>query len=92
VLPIYWKTFQMIGMKFPEYFRSLRPALDSSLVMILAVEILRHILPSSQSLLLRLILEITAGAVVYISTVLLLHRERGLVFLNMAKSFRGSRK
>jgi PST family polysaccharide transporter len=91
-LPLYWKTFQMIDMKFAEYFRSLRPALDSTLVMILAVEILRRILPSSQPLLLRLILEITAGAAVYISTVLLLHRERGLAFLNMAKSFVAGRR
>lgn len=87
-LPLYWKTFRTIGMKFPEYFRAVRPALDGTLVMVVAVIGLNRALSAAEPVLLRLILEVVAGAAIYISTIALAHRERALVFWNLAKGFR----
>jgi hypothetical protein len=42
----------------------------------------------SQPLLLRLILEVATGAIVYVGAVLLLHRERAMSFLQIARSMR----
>jgi len=87
-LPLYWKTFKTIHMKFGEYFRALRPALDGTAVMILGVLGLKWVLPAGQPLLLRLILEVAVGGAAYIGTVLLLHRQRALAFYNMALRLR----
>jgi teichuronic acid exporter len=84
-LPIYWKTFRMIRMKAAEYFASLRPALDGSVAMIFAVEILRSFLSPRQPLLFRLVLEVATGATIYLSTVLLVHRDRALAIYKMTR-------
>jgi len=89
-LPLYWKVFRTIGMRSAEYFRAVRPALDATLVMVLAVLALKRILPSAQPLVLRLILEVATGGAAYAATVLLLHRERARAFLSMAKGLRRS--
>jgi teichuronic acid exporter len=86
-IPLYRKTFQAIGMKTGEYVRAVRPALDGSLGMAAAVIALKWFLPTSQPLLLRLILEVAAGALIYAGVVLLLHRDRAVNFLRLAKSF-----
>ncbi len=86
--PLYWKTFKTIEMSPWEYFRAVRPGLDGAIAMSLAVGLLKWKLPLSEPLLQRLIIEIAAGAIVYIGTVLLLHRERALSFLQIAKRMR----
>ena len=86
--PLYWKTLKTIEMSAWEYFRAVRPGLDGAIVMALAVGLLKWKLPMGEPLLLRLILEIAAGAIVYIGTVLLLHRERAMSFLQIAKTMR----
>jgi teichuronic acid exporter len=91
-VPTYWKTFRQTEMKWSEYFGSLRPALDGTLVMILAVEILRHVLTEPQPVFLRLALEVAAGGITYVATVLVLHRERALSFFNLARAFRSGPK
>jgi len=90
-IPLYRKTFQAIGMKTGEYVRAVRPALDGSLGMAAAVIALKWFLPTSQRLLLRLILEVAAGALIYVGVVLLLYRDRALNFLHLAKSFRSKK-
>jgi hypothetical protein len=45
----------------------------------------------SEPAVLRLILEMAAGAIVYIGTVFLLHRERAMSFLQIAKRMRGKK-
>lgn len=89
LLPLYRKVSRTIGMRFAEYFRALRPALDATLVMTLSVAGLKWMLPPSRPMLLRLVLEIAVGATAYIATLLLLHRDRARAFLSMAKSLRG---
>jgi teichuronic acid exporter len=88
VIPLYYKTFQTIHMKVGEYIRALRPALDGSLLMTGAVLTLKWFLPGSLPMVVRLVLEICTGALAFVGTVLLLHRERALSFLRLAKSFR----
>jgi PST family polysaccharide transporter len=88
-LPLYWKTFRTIEMPVVDYLRALRPALDGTLAMVVAVGLLKWGLPR-ESLGLRLLLEIAAGGTVYIFTLLLLHRERMATFLQAVKQFRGA--
>jgi teichuronic acid exporter len=87
-LPLYWKTFNTIGMTAAEYIRGLRPAFDATIVMTVAVLFLKWKAPLGHSLLLRLVVEITVGAVAYVATLLLLHRERAMTLLQMVKGFR----
>jgi hypothetical protein len=69
----------------------LRPALHGTVVMVLAVTLVKRALVPDKPLLLRLILEIATGATAYIATLLLLHRERMLTFLRTARNFRQAR-
>ena len=89
-LPLYWKTFKTIEMPVGDYLRALLPALHGTAVMVLAVTLLKWTL-AAQPFLLRLILEIATGAAAYISTLLLLHRERMMTFLRAARNFRQAR-
>jgi len=84
-VPLYYKTFTVIEMKLEDYTRRLRPALEGTIVMILAVECLKYALSTSR-LGVRLSLEITVGALVYSGTLWLRHRDRVLAFIQMAKS------
>jgi teichuronic acid exporter len=90
-IPLYRKTFSTIGMRTGEYLRAIRPAFDGSLAMVAVVGLLKWTLPSTQPLLLRLICEVTAGALIYVAVVLVFHRDRALNFVRMAKSFRRSK-
>jgi PST family polysaccharide transporter len=89
-LPLYWKTFKTIEMPVGDYLRALRPALHGTVVMVLAVTLLKWTL-AAQPFLLRLILEIATGAAAYVTTLLLLHRERMMTFLRAARNFRRTR-
>ena len=91
VIPLYRKTFKTIGMHLGEYLRAVRPALESSIAMSLAVLVLRRFL-SASPVILRLSLEIAVGALFYSATLLLFHRERVLAFVRLARSFRAARR
>lgn len=88
-IPLYWKTFTTIGMTTGEYVRSLRPALDATIVMSVAVLLLKWKAPLGHSLVLRLIVEVATGSAAYVATLLLLHRGRVTALLQMV---RGSRR
>ncbi len=87
-VPLYWKAFKMIKMPVATYLQALRPAIDGTLMMVLAVLALRWTLPPSWPAWSRLIVEVTLGGVAYFSTLMLLHRKRIMAFVGMAKSFR----
>ena len=88
-VPLYWNTLKSVDMRVSEYFAALRPALDGSAAMIVAVEALKHTLFSpTQPLLPRLVAEIAVGMFVYLGTIFLLHRERAMTFLNLLKRVR----
>jgi len=88
VVPLYYKTFHSIGMSIREYVRALRPSLTGTVVMIPAVEWVRHTLAPTHSLLLRLIVEVAAGAVVYAAVLWLLHRNRVIELARGLKNLR----
>lgn len=75
-IPLYHKTLQSIGMSVGEYVRALRPSLTGTMIIIPVVEWVRHSLAARQSLVLRLVVEVAAGALIYGGTLWLLHRER----------------
>jgi teichuronic acid exporter len=84
----YWKTMKTIHMDVSDYVRALRPALEGSAAMIVAVSALKWLLPPDQLPWLRLSVEVCVGAAAYIATILLLHRGRATYFLNVLKSMR----
>jgi PST family polysaccharide transporter len=86
VLPLYYKTFQTIGMKTGEYLRALRPAITGTILMIPAVEWVRHSLSPTWSLPLRLFLEVAAGALVYVAILWLFHRERLVAIIGRVRN------
>jgi len=92
VLPLYRKTFLTIGMGLREYMRSLRPALEGTIVMVVCVECTVYALSGYRSLILRLALEVAVGVVGYTGILWLRHKERMLTFIEMAKSFRRGEK
>jgi O-antigen/teichoic acid export membrane protein len=83
----YRKTLQTIEMTPGEYLKALRPALDGSAAMVLAVCALQWKLPF-QSHWLRLVLEIGGGGLAYMGVITLLHRQRVGYFLSFAKRIR----
>jgi PST family polysaccharide transporter len=89
-VPLYWKAFKTIKMPVATYLQALRPAIDGTLTMVLAVLFLGWTLPPSWPAWSRLIAEVALGGVVYSGTLLLLHRKRIMAFVGMAKSFRRS--
>jgi O-antigen/teichoic acid export membrane protein len=86
--PLYWKTLKTIEMTFWEYFTAVRPGLDGAIAMAIAVGFLKWKLPPGAPLLLRLLVEIAIGGIVYIGAVLLLHRDRAMSFVQIAKRMR----
>jgi PST family polysaccharide transporter len=91
VLPLYRKAFRRVGMPFRNYFVALRPALDASVVMILAVVALKFVLPAGWPLYLRLGLEVVAGATAYLIVLLVLHIDRLRGFIDFYRRVRASK-
>jgi PST family polysaccharide transporter len=89
-LPLYWRTFRAISMPIGAYMQALRPAIDGTLMMVVAVACLRWKLSPDLPVLVRLILEVAAGGIVYIFTLLLFHRDRMMTLFRMVKNFRRS--
>jgi teichuronic acid exporter len=87
-LPLYWKTIRTIGMGTSEYVRALRPALSGTVVMVVAVVTTKYVLPPNHPLLVRLAVEIVIGALAYTGAVLLLHGDRAITYINMARHLR----
>jgi len=91
-LPLYWKTLKTIGMSAGEYIRALRPALDGSAAMLVTVLWFQWLVRANRANWILLAAEIAVGALVYVGAVMLLHRERLMYFLSVAKRMREARK
>ena len=92
VIPLYRETLRTVEMPLKEYVLALRPPIEGSIAMTIAVLLLRHVLPTSAALAVRLIVEIAGGTGAYLGTLLLLHRERMSTFVRLAGSLRRGRK
>ena len=77
-----------IEMGVGDYLRALRPAFDGTIAMVFAVVALQWSLPLDLSPWFRLMVEIAGGAVTYVAAVALLHRQRAMHFLSVAKRIR----
>ena len=91
-VPLYRKTFKTIDMRVGEYIRAVRPALDGTIVMTVAVLAIKWLPHVHFPIVVKLVLEIIAGMLAYTGTIFLVHRQRMNAFLEMAKSFRRKRK
>lgn len=87
LLPLYRKTLTTIEMNVVAYLRCLRPALEATLVMVIAVALLRYALPQSHLPIVRLVSEIIVGMISYAVTLWMRHRGRMLSLARMAKTF-----
>lgn len=87
-LPLYLRTFRQIGMSVPTYLAAIRPALDGTVAMILAVGLLKWAIPAAWPPYARLGLESTAGGAAYLITVSVLHGDRLRSFLNLYRRIR----
>ncbi len=90
VLPLYRKAFRRVGMPLRNYFIAIRPALDASLAMILAVGALKLVIPVVWPLYLRLGIEVVAGATAYLIALLVLHIDRLRGFIDFYRRLRAS--
>jgi O-antigen/teichoic acid export membrane protein len=87
-IPVVRLVGKSIGASGREYLRSFWPAVSASIVMVLAVLLLRALLPAQVPLPMRLLLEVLCGACVYVAVVLAFHRERVDVLLKLRDSWR----
>jgi teichuronic acid exporter len=88
VFPLYRKAFAAIEMNVVDYLRTLRPAFEGTLVMTIAVESVRHVLPGNWIVPVRLTLEVLTGIIFYGTFLWFRHRERVLAVVEMIKSAR----
>jgi|SRR5580658_994879 teichuronic acid exporter len=90
-LPLYRKTFKTISMTTSEYLQAVRPALEGTIVMILAVKLVRYFGTPMRSLLLQLVVEVTIGGLAYLGTLRVRHGERMSVLIDAARRFRSAK-
>ena len=88
VLPLYRKAFAAIKMDIGDYLRTMRPAFEGTVVMTIVVVSVKHALPGSWIVPVRLVLEVLMGVLFYVATLWLRHRERVFAFVQMIKSAR----
>jgi teichuronic acid exporter len=74
-IPLFVRTFREIELPWLQFLNALRPAFSCGLLMAFALLMARGFLPLGWSELLRLILEILTGIVVYVCSLLALHPE-----------------
>jgi teichuronic acid exporter len=91
-IPHYWRTLKTIQMPISEYIGALRPALDGSIAMALAVGAFRWFVPQGHLKWFYLTAEIALGAIFYIGAIALLHRKRVRYFMNVAKRMKSQNK
>jgi PST family polysaccharide transporter len=87
-VPLFHKTFRTIDMKVDEYLRAVRPALEGTVAMVVGVELVKAALNPLRSLLVKLTLEVCAGAVIYVAVLWRRHGQRMSLFLkSLAKAW-----
>jgi O-antigen/teichoic acid export membrane protein len=91
VLPLYRKAFRRLGMPFRNYLAAIRPALDGSLLMILAVGALKWMIPVEWPIYLRFGIEVLAGATAYLIVLLVLHIDRLRGFIDFYRRLRATK-
>jgi uncharacterized membrane protein len=88
-LPLYWRLFRRIQMRIGEYLAALWPAINGCIIMAVTVGAFKHFSNLAGPLYLRFASEIAVGALSYALALSLMHRQRVVAFLRLAKSLRG---
>jgi O-antigen/teichoic acid export membrane protein len=89
-LPLYVRAFKKIAMSARTYLGAIRPALNGSLAMIVAVSVLRWVIPQAWPLYARFGIEVAGGGAAYLIALSLLHADRIRTFLSLYRSIRAS--
>jgi teichuronic acid exporter len=84
-LSLYWKAFKTLEMKVSDYLKALRPALDGTAAMIVAIVVFHRFVRSALRPWPYLLSEIGIGAAVYAAVLILLHRDRLTHFRNVVR-------
>jgi hypothetical protein len=90
-LPLYVRAFRRIGMPIRTYFGAIRPALQGSLAMIVAVSVLKWATPPTWPLYARFAMEVAGGGGAYLIVLLVLHADRMRAFVRLCRSLRSPR-
>jgi len=88
VAPLYRKTFSTIGMKPGEYVGCLLPALKATVVMTIAVELVKYAVSNVPWAPVRLGSEVLTGVLVYTASLWLIRRERITDLWQLTRQFR----
>jgi len=86
VLFLYKEVFDKIEMGVSEYIGSVRPALEGTLAMALAVGGVGYAIPDNKSVISRLILKVATGVLVYTGILLLRHRQKLVAFVELVRN------
>ncbi len=79
--PVNVRVFRRLELGIGRYIASLWPAVSGCLLMAGSVYAVRSATPAAASIPLRLSLEVVAGAIVYLASLLLFHRPRVRAFI-----------
>lgn len=85
VIPMAMTTFRQVQLGWRDYLRVLIPATNSVVIMSVAVLATRAALPAGTPRAVALLADVAVGAAAYGATLWLLHRERVLTFIRVAR-------
>ena len=84
-VPLYRRTFRLLNLRVSEYMTMVRPALEGTLVMVLAVLFVKRTLGATLHAVPLLICEVAVGATIYMGVLALRHQERLQTLLDLGK-------
>jgi PST family polysaccharide transporter len=87
-IPAYLSVSRAIGLRLTEYARALWPALSGTIVMTIAVLAFRTALPGDAHTALRLAAQVALGALTYLGTMFVFHRQRVHAFRSLLREMR----
>jgi O-antigen/teichoic acid export membrane protein len=90
-LPLYARAFRRISMPIRTYLGAIRPALQGSLAMIVAVSVLKWATPPTWPLYVRFAMEVAGGGSAYLIVLIVLHADRMRAFLSLCRGLRAPR-
>lgn len=88
-LPAYHRVFQKLHLTTWTYLESLRPPITGSVLMALALILGRPFLPLGWPMVLRLLIQVGTGGIVYVSALMVFHRGRLRALYQRLQAVRG---
>jgi len=88
-IPLYWRVFQRTSTRVGHYVHAITPAISGSVSMAAVVLLGRLMLPTNLQLSIKLVAVVVLGAVAYVASLLLFHRDRVLALVSAIQKIRG---